>query len=286
MTLPTKSDQHVNAPLTDLSVQYAQSLDKFAADKLAPIHGSDKETNLFFKFTKDYWGRDEMKVRGPGVEAVEAGYGVTTDSYACVPYAVRKMIPDQIRSNADEPLDQDRNAMQFLTRLERIRREKAFATACMATSKWSTDRTGVASAPTSVQFLQWNDGASTPIENIRAYCTEIEKLTLGAARPNVLGISQPVWDVLVDHPDVVDRLKYGGQLGGSLAKVTPAMVAALMDLDEVVVMGAVENTALENATFSASYIAGKGAVLLHRNAAKGVEVITCLLYTSDAADDM
>lgn len=274
MTLPTKSDQHVNAPLTDLSVQYAQSLDKFAADRLAPVHATDKESGLFFKFTKDYWGRDEMKVRGPGAEAVEAGYGVTTDSYACIPYAVKKMIPDQIRANADEVLDQDRNAMQFLTRLERIKREKAFVAACMAASKWSTDKTGVAAAPGAGQFLQWNDAASTPVENIRAYCTEIEKLTLGAARPNAMGVAQPVWDALADHPDIVDRLKYGGQLQGSLAKVTPAMVAALLDLDEVIVMGAVENTAIEGATFAGSYIAGKGAVLLHRNPARGVEVIT------------
>lgn len=274
MTLPTAGDVHVNAPLTDLSVQYAQSLEKFAADRLAPVHPSDKQSDLFYRFQKDYWGRDEMKARAPGSEAAEAGYGITTDSFACLPYAAKKMIPDQIRSNTDDVLDQDRNAMQFLTRLERIRREKSFVSAAMTAGKWSTDKTGVAAAPAANQFLQWNDAASTPIENIRAYCTEIEKLTLGAARPNVLGISQPVWDALADHPDIVDRLKYGGQLSGSLARVTPDMVAALLELEEVVIMGAVENTAAEGAAFSANYIAGKGAVLLHRNPAKGIEVIT------------
>jgi hypothetical protein len=276
MSLPTAGDVHVNAPLTDMSVQYAQSLDKFGADKLAPIMPSDKQTNLFFKFTKSYWGRDEMKVRGPGSEAVEAGYGVETDSFACIGYAVKKMIADQVRSNEDNPLNSDRNAMQFVTQLERIRREKAFAAACLATSKWSTDKAGVAGTPTTNQFKQWNDSASTPIENIRAYCTEIELLTLGAARPNVLGISQPVWDALADHPDIVDRLKYGGQLAGALAKVSPDMVAALLGLDEIVILSAVENTALEGATAAASYIAGKGAVLLYRNTTPSIESVTAV----------
>lgn len=274
MSLPTEGDVHVNAPLTDLSVQYAQSLDKFGADKLAPIHPSDKQTNLFLKFTKDYWGRDAMKVRGPGTVAAEAGYGITTDSFACIPYAVRKPISDMVMSNEDAPLNSERNAMQFVTLLERIRREKAFVDAAMSAGKWTTTKTGVAAAPAANQFLQWNDAASTPIEDVRAWCTEVELLTMGAARPNVLGLGQQVWDKLADHPDLVDRLKYGGQLQGSLAKVTPDMVAALLGLEEIVVMGAVENTANEGAAASASYIAGKQAVLLYRNTAPGIESVT------------
>jgi hypothetical protein len=275
MTLPTQGDVHVNAPLTDLSVQYAQSLDKFGADKLAPIHPSDKQTNIYWKFTKDYWGRDSMKERGPAAQAAEAGYGVdSTNSFACIPYAVKKLIPDQVRANEDNPLNSDRNAMQFVTLLERIRREKAFVTAAMSASTWTTTKTGVAAAPGANQFLQWNDAASTPIEDVRSWCTEIELLTMGAARPNVLGLGQQVWDKLADHPDLVDRLKYGGQLQGSLARVTPAMVAALLGLEEIVIMGAVENTATEGAAASAAYIAGKKAVLLYRNTSPGIETVT------------
>lgn len=274
MSLPTQGDVHVNAPLTDLSVQYAQSLDKFGADRLAPIHASDKQTNLFFKFTKDYWGRDAMRLRAPGTQAADAGYGVTTDSFACIPYAVRKPIADLVKSNEDAPLNSERNAMQFVMLLERIRREKAFVTAAMSASTWTTTETGVAGAPGANQFKQWNDAASTPIEDIRSWCTEVELLTMGAARPNVLGLGQQVWDALVDHPDLIDRLKYGGQLQGNLAKVTPQMVAALLGLEEIVVMGAVENTAAEGATASAAYIAGKKACLVYRNTAPGVESVT------------
>lgn len=274
MSLPTQSDVHINGPLTDLSVLYAQSLDKFGADKLAPVHASDKQSNSYFTFDAGDWGRDTMKVRGAGAPAAEAGYRLSTGSFTCVPYALRKPIPDQVRSNEDSPLNSDRNAMQFLVLMERIRREKAFVDAAMSSGKWTTTKTGVSSAPSANQFLQWNDAASTPIENIRAYLTEIELLTMGAARPNVLAMGQQVWDALADHPDIIDRLKYGGQLQGSLAKVSPQMVAALLGLEEIVVMGAVENTAVEGAAASASFIAGKKAILIYRNPAPGIESLT------------
>lgn len=274
MSLPTVSDVHTNVPLTDFSVQYAQADTKFCADKLAPIIASDKQTNLFKKFTKGYWARNEMRPRGPGTAAVETGYGIEDDSFACVVYAASKLISDQVRANEDGPLNSDRNATQFLMQQERILRENSFVTACMATSKWTTDKTGVAGVPAANQFKQWNDSASTPIENIRAYCTAAELLTLGAARPNVLAMGQEVWDALADHPDIVDRLKYGGQLTGSLARVTTEMVAALLGLEEVMVLGAVENTALEGGTAAQSFVAGKKALLLHRNTSPSIESIT------------
>lgn len=272
-SLPTAGDVHVNRPLTNMSIQYAQALDKFKADQLAPIISGENRSDIFYKFTKDYWFRDEMKERGPGTEAVEAGYGVEQDSYRVIPYAVRKPISDQVRSNEDSPLNSDRNAMQFVTRLERIRREKAFAAVALA-ANWTTTRTGVAAAPTGVQFLQWNDAASTPIEDVQAWCTLVELLT--GFRPNVLAIGQQVWDALKNHPDLIDRLKYGGQLQGNLAKVTPAMVAALFELEELVVMSAIENTAKEGQAFAGSYIAGKKGVLMYRDTSAGIEGVTAI----------
>lgn len=276
--LPTPGDVHVNRPLTNLSVQYAQALDKFKADSLAPIIAADNRTDLFYKFTKDYWFRDAMKERGPGTEAAEAGYGIETDSYACVPYAVRKAISDQTRANEDSPLNSDRNAMQFVTRLERIKREKKFADVALLSTNWDTVRTGVAGVPSGVQFKQWNDAASTPIEDVQSWCTTIELLT--GFRPNVLSIGQEVWDKLKDHPDLIDRLKYGGQLTGNLAKVTPAMVAALFELEELCIMNAVENTAIEKApgtaSFTGAYIAGKKGLLQYRDASSAVEGVTAI----------
>lgn len=275
MTLPTPSDVHVNAPLTDMSVQYAQSLTKFAADRIFPVVTSSKESNSYFVFDKSYWARDQMKARGLGAAAADAGFGISTASFQCIPYAVKKAIPDRLRRNADAPLNLDRSAMRFVTQLERIRREKAFASACLTTNVWSTDYAGVASdSPSTGQWEQWDREGSTPIENVRALATEVELLTLGAARPNVLAVGQEVWDVLADHPDITDRLKYGGQMQGTLAQATPQMIAAVMGLDEIVIMSAIEESAAEGAASAGAYIAGKKALLVYRNPNPALEDVS------------
>jgi hypothetical protein len=74
---------------------------------------------------------------------------------------------------------------------------------------------------------------------------------------------QQAWDIMIDNAAVVGRLDRG-QTGGP-AIVTRAAVAALLELDEVLVMGSVQNTADLNQTASMAFIGDTDAVLLvHR----------------------
>ena len=49
-------------------------------------------------------------------------------------------------------------------------------------------------------------------------------------------LSEPVWLKLVDHPDLVDRVKYG-QTAGRPAAVSREALAAILELDRILVMG-------------------------------------------------
>lgn len=271
MSLPLPGDVHVNRPLTNLSVQYAQSAMDYVADRFAPVYGAPNQSDVFFKFTKDYWFRDQMKLRGPGAKAERAGYGVETDSFYCNVWSLAKSIDDQVRANTDSPLNSDRNAQQFLGQLERIRREKAFATAMLATSVWTTDITGVSGSPSAGQVKQWNDSASTPLEDIAAQKSAVKLLT--GVMPNVLAMGQQVWDALKLHPDILALIN-GGATTVNPALVTQQMVAQVMGLDEIMVSSAVENTAAEGATFAGSYIFGKKALLGHRNTMQDIEAVS------------
>ncbi len=273
--LPTNADVHVNAVLTDMSVQYQQELTDYKADSLAPIHASDKQSNVFFKFTKDYWFRDAMQKRGPGAAAPRVGYGITTDSYAIDVWSAAKAIDDQVRANEDSPLNSDRNAMQFVTRLERIRREKSFAATCLTAGVWGRDVTGNTSASDygAHTVAQWNDGDSHPLADIANYRSERKKAT--GLDMNVLALGREAWDKLKNHADILERIA-GGATNGAPAIATRQLVAQIMELDEIVVLDAVENTAAEGATFSGSYIAAQSGLLMHRNAAAGVESVTAV----------
>lgn len=276
MTLPSNRDVHVNAVLTDWAVQYGNLLTDFQADNLAPIVPSKKQSNAYFTYEKADWFRDEMKERADGQPVPLAGYRVNADnSYTIKVWSVGKPIDDQTEDNEDGPLDSDEDATKFVMDLERIRRERAFATAALATSVWGTDVTGNTSASVygSNTVAQWDDADSSPLEDIAYYRTKV-KLATGLD-PNVLAIGRQVWDVLKNHADVLARIT-GGSNNGNPALVTRQTVAALFELEDIVVLQAVHNTAAENATMTGAFIAGKHGLLMHRNKNAGRKGATAI----------
>lgn len=259
--LPTQGDVHVNQPLTNFSLAFTQESTEWGADKTAPCVASEKPTDSYFTFDRGYWFRDEMKVRGPGSLAAEIGMGISTGSYAVVPYSVAAPLPDMVQDSADAVLDLDRAFTMQVTLKERIRREKAFAAAAMAGSIWTGLVTGVSGSPGAGEVKQWNDSAATPLKDITAQKTAIQLLT--GYEGNVLSLGKQAWDALSNHPEIVDRIKYG-QTPGSPAIVTRQAVAQLMGLEEIVVLGGVETTSNEGAANTQAFIAGKVALLTYR----------------------
>ena len=72
------------------------------------------------------------------------------------------------------------------------------------------------------------------------------QLTSGGFRPNRMVIGRPVFDVLLDHPEFVDRVKYG-QTAPKPAQVILDTFAAIFEMDRVFVSDAIYNTASEGA---------------------------------------
>ena len=257
MSNPTLNQVHVDAILTNASVAYIQSADNFIATKVFPIVPVDKQSDLYFKYTKEDWFRDDAKVRADGAEAAVSGYGLTTDNYYAQVYAVKKAIGDQLMANFDSPLDPLRDGAKFTAQLMLNRLEAQFVTDFVTTSVWGTDYEGVASSPTGNQFIQWSDLAnSDPIQNIEAAKAKILSTTGFEANKLVLGYD--VYRVLRNHPDIIDRVKYTGR-----DVPDTQYLAQLFGLDEVLVAKAVKNTAAEGQTGSFSFSFGKSAILVH-----------------------
>jgi hypothetical protein len=274
MTLPTPSDLHVNRPLTNMSVAYMQSLLNFQADNLAPIMPSQKKSDMYFILNKEYWFSDIMKQRGIGAPAIRQGYGVSTGSFVCDLFALGKEIDDQIRANEDSPLNSDRTAMKFVTRAMLMNREKSFKSNFWATGKWGTDLTGNGSASNvsgASTFMQWSNAAATPIEDIAQMKLIMAKST--GFEPNVLAMGREVWEALRACPEILNRIT-GGSTSINPAHVTKDMVARLLEVEEIVVLSAVENTAGHGVTMTGSFIFGKQALLMYRDASVGIETPT------------
>lgn len=260
MALPTQNDVHTNVPLTMLSLAFMQDATNFVAGKVFPVVPVAKQSNKYPVYDAADFNRDTMELRADATETEGGGYRLSSDTYNCAVRGLHKDIGEQVRANADSVFSMDRDATAYLSQQALISREINWVASFFAASVWTTDVTGVASGPTSSQVLQWSDAASTPIEDIRGYKRTIQKLT--GRKPNKVVLGPETWDALQDHPDIIDRIK-GGATPGSPARVVLQTVAALLELDEILVMDSIKNSANEGATAVGEFIGGKGALLVY-----------------------
>lgn len=264
---PTPGDVHVNTPLTNISIAYMQKASNFVADRIFPNIPVQKQSDLFWTFDQGDFNRDEMKERAPATESEGGDFRVGQDQYYAPVYAFHKDIADEVRANADSVLAPDRMATNFVTNKALIKREKLFVTQFFATGIWGFERAGVASGETGTQYRRWDDAASTPIEDVRRAKREMMEQT--GFEPNKLVLGRKVYDALLDHPDIIDRLNRGQTTGPAMAN--KAALAALFEIETIEVMNAVENTAKEGQTAVHQFIGGKHAMFVYAAPEPGME---------------
>jgi len=263
---------HVNAPLTNVSIAMLQNAGDFIASRVFPNIPVSKRSDRYYTYDRGEFNRDEMQERAPATESAGATYSIdNTPTYYCPVYAIHHDIDDETRDNADDVLAPDMEATTFVTQKALIKREKLWANKYFKTGVWTLELQGVASSPSTDEVLQWNDANSNPVSDIKAAILAVKKST--GLKPNKLVLGAEVWNVLSDHPDVVDRIKYSGGVGpANPAVVSIAAVAQLVGVEEILVMEAIENTAKEGQTPAHVFIGGKHALLAY--AAKKTGLMT------------
>lgn len=264
MPQPNLNQVHIDAPLTNISVAYIQSQDAFIANKVFPVVPVDKKSDKFFVYTKNDWFRDEAQRRAGATESAGSGYNLSTSSYSADVFAFHKDIDDQTRANSDTPLVPDREATEFVTSRLLLRQEVQFMSDFVTTGVWSKDYTGVASSPSTDQFIKWSDFAnSDPIEDIEAGKEQI--LSTTGFMPNTLVLGHSVFRKLKNHPDLVDRIKYT-----TSNVITEDIMARLFGVDRVLVSRSVRATNAEGATAAYAFNFGKAAMLVHSATTPGL----------------
>ena len=270
MAKVSTGDVHVNAPLTNVSIAYLQSASDFIASRVFPNLPVGKRSDRYYTYDRGEFNRDDMEERAPATESAGSEYSIdNTPTYYCKVYALHHDVPDEIRANSDSMLNPDMEATTFVTQKALIKREKLWVSKYFTSGVWTSQITGVASSPSTNEVLKWSDANSNPVENIRAGRLAMKQSTGFTA--NKLVLSLAVYNVLVDHPDIVDRIKYSGGVGPSNpAIVTLQALTQLFEVDEILIMSAIENTAKEGLTASHSFIGGNHALLVHAAKAPGL----------------
>ena len=252
MPLPTVGDMHVNVPLSTMSVAFAAD-DPPICEQVFPVIPTAKQSDKYFIYDRADWNRVSVVPRAPGTESEGADWRLSTDTFYCDPFALHKDITFEERQNADTVLELDSDAVSFLVRQMRMKKDKAWATEFFTSSVWTGSTTG---SDITVS-TKWDASSSTPIKDIRAQARSIHTKT--GYRPNTLVIGATTWDALVDNADFLDRIKYT-QTG----IVTKELLAKALDIDKVIIAELMEATSQEgDATTVTAQMFGEGALLLY-----------------------
>jgi hypothetical protein len=249
MAEPTARQGHIDQALTNVSISYSNA--EYIWEQVFPQVPVAKQTNKFFTFPKAAWYRDETAARAPGSRAARADYDLSTDNYVCNEKALAKQVPDEVMKNSDDPLQPLVRATQYVTGQILKSVEKEVIEKVLGASVWSSSAT---------PSTTWDNDASDPLGNIETGMVTVAKAI--GREPNVGVIGRGLWRYLKNHPDIIDRLKYG-QTPGAGAKVNLAGVAALVGLDRLMVSRALLDSGNEGASESLDFIGGTHMAMIY-----------------------
>ncbi len=257
MAQPTRNDVHIDTFLTEMSVAYRNANTAFIADAVFPPVPVAKDSGKYPEYTRDYWLRVEMKMRAYGAEHPRAGYPISYGTYNTEQFSLEHAIPDEIAAAADNPIDLDRDGMEWLTQQMLLKRELSFAANFMKTGVWGTDDT---------LATDWSDGDnSDPIGDVR---TARRIIAQAIGRPaNTMAMGLIVHDALLCHPDILERVKYSE--AATMENINSAL-AAVFGMERYLVSEAIYATNKEGQSASLSPVIDDDCLVCYANPTPGL----------------
>ncbi len=253
-----QQDVVVDPALGNVSIKYTNST--FIADQIFPTMKVAKQTGKYYVYDKANL-RVDKTTRAAGSGANEVDFGLSTVAFACEDHALKSFVADEIQDQADAALNPLIDETEALTEKMLLDREATLATML-------TDSAQVTQYTTLSGTSQWSDYSnSDPIADIRTGRTTIHAATF--KKPNTLIMGKQVFDMLIEHPQIIERIKYS-QLG----VVTEELLARVFQVEKILVGEAGSNTAVEGQADSLSYVWGKSAIIAFIAPKVGLKTLT------------
>ena len=245
--------------LTRIAVDYANA--SLIADRVFPRVDVDKETGSYYVYDKSKFTIEE-DLRSGIARANRVDYGMSMANYGpLLEHSLEQGITDREKKLMGEDRAR-RNATNNVMAKIMLRHEKAVADILTNTSVVTQNVTLSGSDQWSAAAGASND----PFADIQLALDTIDATGIATDR-KVLVLGYQVWSVLRNHNLVTARL------GNAALKVPASLeqLAALFDVDEVIVGRAKYNTAKEGQTASLGYVWGKNAIVLQMSSEAALE---------------
>ena len=259
-----KGKTPINVPLTSISTAYFQGKSG-GATSFFPEVPVQLSRASYYQFSKADLLRDNVSPKPILGKVDPTVIGYETDDYKCVPEQIILGYDDIIQSDvarmgAKGIMQLRQNKARVIAEQIFIHQNKVFAQKYFKKGVWGADLTGGVSVSSgSTDFVSFDNDNSDPIKFISDCITAMKKST--GRKPNKLGLGQRVFDALINHPDIMNRVIYGGNTA-SPAMVTTKSLAAILGVDEGVVFDAIWNSANLGEEENTDFICDENAMLL------------------------
>lgn len=240
----------VSTELTAIAIAYRNN--SLIADAVLPRVPVGKRNFKYLKYNSfENFTVPDTKV-GRKSKPNEVDFSASQDDSSVVDYGLDDPIPQDDIDNAVEGYDPKGRAVEGIQDLIDLDREIRTANLVFAAGTYPSGR-----KETLETTSQWSDFTnSNPIDKI------MTALDSTIVRPNILVVGRAVFSKLAQHPKIAKAI-HGNS--GDVAIVTRQQIAALFELEEVLVGESWVNTAKKGQAATMVRTWGKHAALLYRN---------------------
>jgi hypothetical protein len=230
-------NSHVDRPLTNISLKY--NFAEGIADLVFPTVPVKKESDVYFIYDLSNLRLEEtLRANHAKANIVEEDF--STASYNLEEHALRELITDRDRDNADKPLSLNSDATEKLEEKIQIRQEVEIANLAFTTTSWSNTLSISAAAA-------WSTSGSIPLNQVLTATSLI--LQDAHIRPNRGILGWETFKALKVNTSTIDMIKYTER-----GIITEDILASLWDIDKVVVGRASYVNSAEGRTNTSAFI--------------------------------
>ena len=202
MSKITIKDVHVDQPLSNLSIGYHPA--GMVAERVASPMKVNKESDKYYVWNRDTAFRVDangiMSLRPDKSEAKTVDFGISTSTYTAEEYALKILVSDREKDNADSVLKLRESKLRRLQDLLLLEQEIRVATLLTTSGNWDTDHTADPS-------VKWDAASAVVIEKNIDDAKEVVRKAIGV-EPNTIVIPSAVAKVVKRDGTLRDLIRY------------------------------------------------------------------------------
>lgn len=235
--------------LTNIGLNFLPKLDQFIGPQIFPSVPVASPVGIY-----NVWNMgDFLRRNGKEIANYEAvplgGFSTGQQTYNVknwgvgTPYTNRDLANARRGGMSDQAFKNGK--ARWVTTQGVLEKEFRVKTLIETTANWSTTIAGVVSAPSGVQFIQWDQAASTPIDDVLLWKRKMRMLT--GYTPNSMVIPETVMLALMKNSQIQARVNIGWTGAGmdKPVQISYEHIKNLFGLDNLWVPLGVYNSAAE-----------------------------------------